>query len=123
MNFQIITNGHDPDQALIYMWEIYNQAGVILGRYVGKAKNGAGRPVKHYKRNVSRLLSGKPYRRSNPAGYRTVHRALAQAVEQKHSIKLYFLANIDVEDDINQIEQNLIQEYQSRGQASWQLNG
>lgn len=123
MNFVLVTNGVNSDQALIYMWEIYDYTGVIVGRYVGKAKNGARRPLKHYKRNVNRLLLGKAYRKSKPNGYRAVHKALAQAVKKNQEIKLCFLTNIETGDDINLIEQTLIRKYKCQGSKSWQLNG
>ncbi|EJL6500049.1 hypothetical protein NMS05_003530, partial [Vibrio cholerae] len=113
----------NPDKALIYMWEIYDKTDVLVGRYVGKAKNGAKRPLKHYKRNVARLIAGKPYRKSNPNSYRVVHKALADAVDKNYVIKLYFLANINEGEDINQVEQALINQHDCKGSESWQLNG
>ncbi|MFO4643473.1 hypothetical protein V5H01_17755 [Vibrio cholerae] len=123
MNFDVISQGVNPDKALIYMWEIYDKTDVLIGRYVGKAKNGAKRPLKHYKRNVARLIAGKPYRKSNPNSYRVVHKALADAVDKNYVIKLYFLANINEGEDINQVEQALINQHDCKGSESWQLNG
>ncbi|BCK25945.1 hypothetical protein QTU67_003743 [Vibrio cholerae] len=123
MNFDVISQGVNPDKALIYMWEIYDKTDVLVGRYVGKAKNGAKRPLKHYKRNVARLIAGKPYRKSNPNSYRVVHKALADAVDKNYVIKLYFLANINEGEDINQVEQALINQHDCKGSESWQLNG
>ncbi|EJL6633852.1 GIY-YIG domain-containing protein [Vibrio cholerae] len=123
MNFDVISQGVNPDKALIYMWEIYDKTDVLVGRYVGKAKNGAKRPLKHYKRNVARLSAGKPYRKSNPNSYRVVHKALADAVDKNYVIKLYFLANINEGEDINQVEQALINQHDCKGSESWQLNG
>ncbi|HDV5405040.1 TPA: hypothetical protein RI771_003305 [Vibrio cholerae] len=123
MNFDVIYQGVNPDKALIYMWEIYDKTDVLVGRYVGKAKNGAKRPLKHYKRNVARLIAGKPYRKSNPNSYRVVHKALADAVDKNYVIKLYFLANINEGEDINQVEQALINQHDCKGSESWQLNG
>ncbi|EIF8949704.1 hypothetical protein O1D80_003617 [Vibrio cholerae] len=123
MNFDVISQGVNPDKALIYMWEIYDKTDVLVGRYVGKAKNGAKRPLKHYKRNVARLIAGKPYRKSNPNSYRVVHKALADAVDKNYVIKLYFLANISEGEDINQVEQALINQHDCKGSESWQLNG
>ncbi|EJL6481869.1 hypothetical protein O1D88_003546 [Vibrio cholerae] len=123
MNFDVISEGVNKDKALIYMWEIYDKTDVLVGRYVGKAKNGAKRPLKHYKRNVARLIAGKPYRKSNPNGYRVVHKALADAVDKNYVIKLYFLANINEGEDINQVEQALINQHDCKGSESWQLNG
>ncbi|EKF9373200.1 hypothetical protein O1B80_003461 [Vibrio cholerae] len=123
MNFDVISQGVNPDKALIYMWEIYDKTDVLVGLYVGKAKNGAKRPLKYYKRNVARLIAGKPYRKSNPNSYRVVHKALADAVDKNYVIKLYFLANINEGEDINQVEQALINQHDCKGSESWQLNG
>ena len=57
----------DPTTPLIYLWEIADSSGAVIYRYVGKASNGAGRPIEHYRRNVRRLLSGQP---AHPPGDR-----------------------------------------------------
>ena len=123
MNFELIKTEVDGDKALIYMWEIYDLTGVLVGRYVGKAKNGSKRPLRHYTRNVERLLSGKPYRKSKPEGYRQVHRALAAAVRAEYTIQLSFLTNVDNINSINTIESALIAEKNCKGAEDWQLNG
>lgn len=123
MNFELDDRDVDPDKALIYMWEIYALDGTVVGRYVGKAKNGSKRPIKHYRRNVDRLLSGKPYRKSNPEGFRKVHRALAHAVTSGYGIKLFFLTNVAHDQNINDVESSLITVNNSKGDRDWQLNG
>ncbi|HDZ9500592.1 TPA: hypothetical protein RUZ94_003516 [Vibrio cholerae] len=105
MNFDVIYQGVNPDKALIYMWEIYDRNDVLVGRY------------------VARLIAGQPYRKSNPNSYRVVHKALADAVDKNYVIKLYFLANINEGEDINQVEQTLINQHDCKGSESWQLNG
>jgi hypothetical protein len=113
----------DEKRPLIYMWEIRDQSGSLVGRYVGKAKAGARRPRTHYSRNVENILRGKPYRRGNPEGYRKVHHALAEAQRLGHSVLLHFLCNVSVHEDINEVEQHWIKLQESQGEATWQLNG
>jgi hypothetical protein len=111
------------DQSLIYMWEIRDQSGTLLGRYVGKAKEGAKRPLTHYKRNVKNILAGKPYRKSNPEGYRRIHVALAEAHGHGHRITLSFLCNVQATENINEAERQWIVKQNSQGTEAWQLNG
>jgi hypothetical protein len=111
------------DQSLIYMWEIRDQSGTLLGRYVGKAKEGAKRPLTHYKRNVENILTGKPYRKSNPEGYRSIHVALAEAHRHGHRITLSFLCNVQATENINEAERQWIVKQNSQGTEAWQLNG
>ena len=56
MEFHFEANGVDPEQPLIYRWEIFDHVGERTACYVGKSKNGAKRPLRDYKRNVRRLL-------------------------------------------------------------------
>lgn len=111
------------DLPLIYMWEIRASDGSLLGRYVGKAKGGVKRPRTHYSRNVASILAGKPYRKSNPNGYRRVHLALAEAERQGLCITLQFLCNVLPGENIDEVEQRYIREYRSQGEETWQLNG
>jgi len=111
------------DQPLIYMWEIKNRDGVLVGCYVGKAKNGAKRPRTHYSRNVANILAGSAYRKGKPSGYRRIHLALAEAERLGHSITLQFLCNVMPGEDIDEVEQGKIRERNSRGPKPWQLNG
>lgn len=124
MKFSYVATDVKPHLALIYMWEIHDENKKLIGRYVGKAKNGASRPLKHYKRNVSRLLKGKPYRKSNPNGFRKIHRALADATQMKGtSITLYLLENISCSSKIDDRERYWIDKKNTLGNESWQLNG
>lgn len=123
MKFDVISNNIKESQPLIYMWEIFDGDNKIVGRYIGKAKAGSKRPLKHYKRNISRLIAGKPYRKSNPNGYRQVHHALAAAVRNDFKIKLTLLCNIENGENINEIELVFIEKYSTRGSEYWQLNG
>jgi hypothetical protein len=113
----------DEEKPLIYMWEIRTAEGALLGRYVGKAKGGAKRPRAHYARNVANILSGKPYCKNNPAGYRRVHYALAEAQRNGLAITLQLLCNVQPGENINEVEQWHINNQNCRGAGSWQLNG
>jgi len=116
---------HDINESLplIYMWEIRDRDGQLRGRYVGKAKAGAGRPLMHYKRNVRNILLNRPYRKGKPDGYRRVHVALAEAQRDGMEVTLHFLCNVSADDDINEVERRLIRERDCVGPAPWQLNG
>lgn len=123
MNFSLIAHSLKETTALIYMWEIRTADGDLLGRYVGKAKNGASRPLTHYPLNVANLLANKPYRKGNPYGFRRIHRALAEAQVQGHRIELSFLCNVKDGENINELEQKFIRDQNSSGDEPWQLNG
>ncbi len=105
------------------MWEIRDQCDELLGRYVGKAKAGAKRPLAHYRRNVQNFLDGKPYRKNNLRGYRRIHLALADAQQCGHRILLSFLCNVQVGENINALERQWIAKQNSCGTEAWQLNG
>jgi hypothetical protein len=97
----------DPTKPLIYLWEIRDSADSVTYCYAGKAKNGAGRPIKHYQRNVRNLLAGKPYRRGAPDGFREVHHRLAQAMLAGETVQLSFICNVESHEDINEVERRL----------------
>lgn len=67
---------HDPQTDLaragVYHWTIGPET------YVGKATCLRSR-LREYLNNARKLERGLPYRRSNPAGFRAVHRALDSA--------------------------------------------
>ena len=111
MEFHFESNGLDPEQPLIYRWEILNHAGVRIACYVGKSKNGAKRPPRDYKRNVRRLLAGQPYRKSKPDEFRAIHRLMAEAVRQDQALVLTLLRNVSPDENINDAEQKLRQEH------------
>ena len=123
MNFEIQPGEVDEQQPLIYMWEIRSQGGELIGRYVGKAKAGAKRPLTHYSRNVANVLADKPYRKRNAQGYRRIHHALAEAQRQRHSVVLFFLCNVRPVESITEAEKQCIKEQNSQGSEAWQLNG
>ena len=122
MRFQLLPHELSEELPLIYMWEIHETDGTLVGRYVGKAKAGAKRPLKHYKRNVANILLRKPYRKGNPTGYRRIHQALAEAERKGLQVTLQFLCNIQLHESINELEQKYIRIHNSAGSEEWQLN-
>ena len=109
--FEYLTNDHDESKPLIYAWYIGNSI------YVGKSDKGSKRPLKHYRRNVERYFSGKPYRASNPDGWRLVHKALVNAVKTNQPIRLELVCNVPPTGNIYDIER----EWRTRLKAD--LNG
>jgi hypothetical protein len=122
VRFHVLPHTLNEALPLIYMWEIHEPGGTLVGRYVGKAKAGAKRPRTHYKRNVANILLSKPYRKGSPAGYRRIHQALAEAEAKDHQVTLQFLCNIEPHENINEIEQKYIRAYNCAGSEAWQLN-
>lgn len=75
MDFEVIRDGVDDAKPLLYQWEIHDsRTGDLLARYIGKAVRGSKRPLRHYERNVRRLIAGMAYRKSKPDGFRRLHR-------------------------------------------------
>lgn len=111
MKFIELKSNTNPNLPLIYLWEIVGYGGEVIYRYVGKAAGGAGRPRKHYQRNVDNLLAGRPYRKNNPSGFREVHHRLADAAWAGHTLRLTFICNIEPHEDINFIERKWQQHY------------
>jgi GIY-YIG catalytic domain len=64
--------GADLAGAGIYLWSVEGHT------YVGKATCLRSR-LNEYLNNIKKIEAGQPYRRSNPEGFRAVHRHLAQA--------------------------------------------
>ena len=111
----------DVKAPLIYMWEIHDLSGQLLGRYIGKANGGEKRPTQHYPRNVNKLRQGRPYK--NGKNYRRVHYAMADAVEAGHRISLTYLCNVSEVDDIFKVESQYIKEYGCNTDDGIGLNG
>lgn len=112
MKVRLLSGDVDPTEALIYLWEITDwQTGKVVYCYVGKAKEGAGRPLSDYKRNVRNLLAERPYRKGKPSSFRKVHQKLAEAVRLGHGITLTFLRNVSPRENINDVERQLRDEY------------
>jgi hypothetical protein len=119
---EIAQHAVDESKPLLYRWEIF-AGNNLAGLYIGKASRGSARPLTHYHRNVQNLLSGRHYRRGKPDGYRTIHKALAEAVRQRQRIVLTLLCNVPDGEDLDAWEARAIEEANSRGPAAWQLNG
>ena len=123
MQFRLVPHELNESLPLIYMWEIREPDGRLVGRYIGKAKAGARRPLKHYKRNVANILANKPYRSGNPSGYRRIHHALAEAERVGLQVTLQFVCNVAPHENINEVEQKCIRMQNCLGSEAWQLNG
>ena len=123
MQFLRLPHELNESLPLIYMWEIREPGGLLVGRYIGKAKAGANRPLKHYKRNVANILASKPYRSGNPGGYRRIHHALAEAERRGLQVTLQFVCNVAPHENINEVEQRWIRMQNCLGSEEWQLNG
>jgi hypothetical protein len=98
-----VVEGVDEGKPGIYYWLI--EGG---DSYIGKYSS-IDRPTKHYGRIVERSINLKPYRKSNPEGFRRVHIALRKAVEEERRIELRILKNADPA-EINARERELIRE-------------
>ncbi|HEY1604500.1 MAG TPA: hypothetical protein VGF77_02770 [Allosphingosinicella sp.] len=98
-----LLDGATLDEPGLYQWHIEG-----VGSYVGKFKR-KSRPLRHYHRNVRRLLAGLPYRANNPDGFRQIHRELADAVKAGKAIVLTIVENPDLA-ELNRRERELIRE-------------
>lgn len=78
----------------IYVWEIEG-----AGIYVGKARR-LSRRLRAYPRSVKNIQQHRPYRKSDPDGFREVHRALAAACAEGRKVTLR-IAEVCAETDLN----------------------
>lgn len=83
----VVHPGVDPKASGLYEWHVAD-----VGIYVGKFTRWR-RPFREYALNVERLLSGRPYRRADPVGFRRIHRVLAGAVRSGRRIELHMVEN------------------------------
>jgi hypothetical protein len=95
--------GVDPDKHGIYEWKIQGR-----GSYIGKYTV-FRRRRRQYRRNISNLLAGRPYRKGNPDRFRRIHRELKDAHLNGLLITLVLLENVDPA-DIYRREEELIAE-------------
>lgn len=121
MEYTLIPSDVDVTSPLIYMWEIRDATGEVVGRYIGKANGGDKRPTKHYPRNVRKLRGGLPYKTGK--NYRKVHYGLADAEEAGHKITLSYLCNVKEDENIFAVERRYIQEYGCDADNGIGLNG
>ena len=91
-----------PDQSGLYEWRIEG-----VGCYIGQYTH-LHRPKREYWLNVEKLRVGRPYRRSNPTGFRAIHKALHQAASERRSITLLLLENEATKIGRNKRERELI---------------
>ena len=110
--FEFDCNGVDGSRPLLYLWDVGGRL------YIGKASRGSKRSLKHYARNVSRLLAGQPYRRGKPNGFRKVHLAMQAAVLQSQRIRLVLLKNVELA-RINEEELTAIKQYGCELNEQW----
>lgn len=104
MQFTEVPSQVDTSRALIYLWEILDSEGKVCCMYVGKASRGADRPRTQYRRNVNNILAGRPYRKGKPTGFRAIHRRMAEAVQAGEVMRLSFICNVALDENINEIE-------------------
>jgi hypothetical protein len=89
-----IRPGVDPDKPCIYMWSWPGYA------YFGKSADMRRREFE-YNNNLRKMEEGKPYRKSNPDGWRAIHRGLRLAGKMQearakgYEIVLTLLQNVD----------------------------
>lgn len=121
MQYIVIHSGVDLTAPLIYMWEIHDLQGKLVGRYIGKANGGDKRPTQHYPRNVNKLRAGKLYKKGK--NYRRVHYGLADAEAAGHRISLSYLCNVPDTVDIFEVESHYINEYGCNADDGIGLNG
>ncbi|WP_371767206.1 hypothetical protein [Massilia sp.] len=121
MHYIVLNSDVDVAAPLIYMWEIHDLQGKLVGRYIGKANGGHKRPTQHYPRNVTKLCAGKPYKQGK--NYRRVHYGLSDAVKAGHRISLTYLCNVSKDQDIFKIESHYIKKYGCDADDGIGLNG
>jgi len=73
----------------IYEWRIGDES-----LYIGKSVRLASR-LREYPNNVRKIIEGSPYRKSNPDGYREVHRELNRARATGMDVSVTVLENCE----------------------------
>jgi hypothetical protein len=101
---EVPVSGVDGNLPGLYEWRIEG-----VGIYIGQYKK-VTRPRREYGLNVGRLLTGRPYRKAKPEGFRAIHCALAQAVRDKLTVTLRLLENEPDKEARNRRERQLISE-------------
>jgi hypothetical protein len=117
MDFDFLENQVNPKEPLLYRITI----GDARLFYVGSS-NSAHRPKTRYKWNVGRMMDGKPYhKKSDPRGYRRIHRELLAASLRKDKIVIELLCNVPKLTKSTE-ERKAIQEHRDRHGAAAVLN-
>jgi hypothetical protein len=101
---EIEVSGVSSEESGLYEW-IIEGVGCYIGQYTH-----ADRPRREYGLNVARVLECRPYRKSKPHGFRTIHRELARAVTEGRGITLKLLENQPDKERRNCRERKLIAE-------------
>ena len=100
--FEAIVANTELPEAGIYEWRIECPArGVSI--YVGKSKKLRSR-LREYKNNIRKLLSKAGYRKSNPNGFREIHRELYRAYEADIIVR-YRILQAATHGSLNELEQ------------------
>lgn len=107
----VVAEGATLDTPGLYTWTIEG-VGVYVGKFTRKS-----RPLREYNKNVRNLISGRPYRKGNVDGFRTIHRELAKALQSQIPIGLTIVENRSPS-ELNSRERDLIERLSSGG-----LNG
>jgi hypothetical protein len=109
MEIDFQPNNVDPHSPLLYKITV---DGAIC--YIGCA-NSARRPKSAYLRNLYRMIDGKPYRKNNPDGFRSVHRHMFEAVKAGKPIVIDLLRNVSLESKFSE-EKEEIQWHLNKGE-------
>ena len=64
-----------------------------------------------YRKNVSNILAGRPYRLNKPGAFRAIHRTMAKVIQAGHTLRLTLLCNIPDGDSIDAVEQRWRRHY------------
>jgi len=108
MNIDFRLNGVDPLSPLLYKIAI---GGTVC--YIGCA-NSARRPKSAYRRNLQRMINGRPYRKGNPEGFRVVHKRLLEATYSGETIVIELIRNVPRESKFSE-ERVEIQMHRNNG--------
>lgn len=109
MNITFRMNGVDPDSPLLYR--------ILIGDrfcYIGCA-NSARRPEKAYRRNLQRMIGGRPYRKNNPDGFRLIHKRMLDAFHQGDPIVIDLIRNVARENKFSEERAEIALRYQEFG--------
>jgi len=109
MNIDFQLNGVDPLAPLLYKIAI---GGMVC--YIGCA-NSARRPKSAYRRNLQRMIDGRPYRKGDQEGFRLVHKRLLEATNSGETIVIELIRNVPRESKFSE-ERAEIQRHLDNGE-------
>jgi hypothetical protein len=96
MNIDFRLNGVDPNFPRL--------SRILIGGrfcYMGCA-NSARRPEKAYRRNLERMIEGRPCRKNIPDGFGLIHRRMFDAFHQGDPILIVLIRNVTIEKKFSQ---------------------